>query len=297
MTGPVDGNALAQDLTPHREDTAIDVLQDYQNQGAEHCGREIDLAAHAVAILTTPEPQDKVVQTRLSAKLWRDSKIRVGSAQPPLRPARPARPELRPPREMARRRRGKSPAARLALLHALAHIELNAVDLAWDIVARFTEEVLPDEFYSDWVAVAEDEARHFSLLSDRLSAFGGAYGDLPAHDGLWQAAEHTADDILARLALVPMVLEARALDVTPEMITRFNRYGDTESANVLEVIYNDEIRHVANGSRWFHHICSDRGINPTSTYHELVRRRYAGVLKQPFNVTPTSATRHAFRLM
>ena len=280
---------MAQDLTPHREGAAIDVIQQNRDQGAERCVREIDLAAHAVAILTTPAPQDKVAQTRLTAKLWRDGKIRVGSSWPPLRPARPERPELRPPREMARRRRGKSPTARLALLHALAHIELNAVDLAWDIIARFTEDNLPDAFYSDWVAVADDEARHFSLLSDRLSALGGAYGELHAHDGLWQAAEHTADDVLARLAIVPMVLEARALDVTPEMIKRLNQYGDIESARVLEVIYDDEIRHVAIGSRWFHHVCATRGIDPANTYQELVRRRYTGVLKQPFNVKARNA--------
>jgi uncharacterized ferritin-like protein (DUF455 family) len=180
------------------------------------------------------------------------------------------------------KRRGGS-GGRVALLHALAHIELNAIDLAWDIIARFADDALPRAFYDDWVGVAEEEARHHALLAERLAALGAAYGDLPAHDGLWQAAQATAHDLLARLAVVPLVLEARGLDVTPAMIERLNRFGDAPSAAVLQVIYDDEIGHVAIGMRWFAWLCAERGAEPVATYQNLVRRHFKGALKPPFN--------------
>ena len=157
--------------------------------------------------------------------------------RPPLRPARPVYPELRPPRDMPKRRNFGSLAGRTALLHALAHIELNAIDLAWDMVARFADAGLPREFLNDWVGVASEEAHHFSLLSARLADFGAKYGDLPAHDGLWEAAAATAGDLLARLAVVPLVLEARGLDVTPAMTEQLDRLGDAKSSAVLRLIY------------------------------------------------------------
>lgn len=169
------------------------------------------------------------------------------------------------------------------MLHALAHIELNAIDLAWDIVVRFTEEGLPRGFYDDWISVAEEEARHHELLCDRLAAHGLAYGDLPAHDGLWQAAEETAHDLLARLAVVPLVLEARGLDVTPAMIKKFKAAGDSESAAVLEIIYRDEIGHVACGKRWFDWVAKRRDLEPQAAWQDLVRQHFRGSLKPPFN--------------
>jgi uncharacterized ferritin-like protein (DUF455 family) len=184
---------------------------------------------------------------------------------------------------MPKRRGGGSPAGRIALLHALAHIELNAIDLAWDIIARFAAADLPRAFYDDWVGVATEEAEHHALLAERLRAFGASYGDLPAHDGLWQAAEATSHDLLARLAVVPLVLEARGLDVTPTMIARLDRLGDTESAAVLRRIYDDEIGHVATGMRWFAFLCARGTLPPAETYHALVRRYFKGVLKPPFN--------------
>jgi uncharacterized ferritin-like protein (DUF455 family) len=184
---------------------------------------------------------------------------------------------------MPKRRAGGSPAGRIALLHALAHIELNAIDLAWDIVARFAGDDLPRAFCDDWVAIAAEEAEHHALLAARLAAFGAAYGDLPAHDGLWQAAEATAHDLLARLAIVPLVLEARGLDVTPAMIERLDRFGDVESAAVLRRIYADEIGHVATGMRWFAFLCAQRAEEPAATYQTLVRRYFKGTLKAPFN--------------
>lgn len=182
---------------------------------------------------------------------------------------------------MPRRRALTTPAGRIALLHALAHIEFNAIDLAWDIAARFPG--MPRAFYDDWIAVGADEARHFVLLEKRLSALGGSYGDLPAHDGLWQAAKDTADDILARLAIVPLVLEARGLDVTPGMIERLHRAGDASSAAILEIIYREEVGHVAAGMRWFRHVCAERDLEPEATWKTIVASRFRGRIKPPFN--------------
>jgi len=196
---------------------------------------------------------------------------------------------LLPPREMPKRRAGGPRASRVALLHALAHIELNAIDLAWDLIARFTEEDLPRAFYDDWVAVADEEATHHGLLAARLAELGAAYGDLPAHDGLWEAASATAHDLLARLAVVPLVLEARGLDVTPEMIQRLERGGDGASAEVLRRIYRDEIAHVAAGRRWLEWTCGKRGRSAVETYQEMVRRYFRGALKPPFNAAARGA--------
>jgi uncharacterized ferritin-like protein (DUF455 family) len=207
----------------------------------------------------------------------------IGAATPPARPARPARPLLHPPRDMTRRRNLGGPAGRIALIHALAHIELNAIDLGWDIIARFSAENLPPQFFDDWVGVAAEEAEHFALLAARLAALGGEYGALPAHDGLWEAAAATAHDLLARLAVVPLVLEARGLDVTPAMIERLERAGDDGSAAILRRLYNDEIGHVAVGARWFDRLCIMRGLDPASTFQDRVRRHFSGSLKLPFN--------------
>ena len=213
----------------------------------------------------------------------------VGVAAPPPRPARPERPSLQPPRDMKRRRNLGSLAGRVALIHALAHIELNAIDLGWDIIARFSGEDLPGQFFNDWVGVAAEEAEHFALLEARLAAHGGNYGDLPAHDGLWEAAANTAHDLLARLAVVPLVLEARGLDVTPEMMRRLERTGDTESAAILDRIYTDEIGHVAVGARWFARLCGARGLDPVTTFRDRVARYFTGALKPPFNHAARSA--------
>jgi uncharacterized ferritin-like protein (DUF455 family) len=207
----------------------------------------------------------------------------LGGCRPPARPARPARPPLRPPREMPRRRAFGSVNGRIALLHALAHIELNAIDLAWDIVARFADGTLPRAFFDDWSRVAAEEAGHFELLARRLGQFGVCYGDLPAHQGLWEAAAATADDLLARLAVVPLVLEARGLDVTPDMARRLARAGDRDSAAILDRLYRDEIGHVAVGLRWFEAVCRARGLSALEAFHDRVRRYFKGGLKPPFN--------------
>jgi uncharacterized ferritin-like protein (DUF455 family) len=241
------------------------------------------LAEAAVAVLTAAAPHDKIALSRSAATHWRSAAQAIGTAEPPPRPARPLRPVLLPPREMTRRRHAGALAGRIALLHALAHIELNAVDLGWDIIARFAGGGLPREFFADWVEVAAEEAEHFALLDARLAALGAAYGDLPAHDGLWESAAATAHDLLARLAVVPLVLEARGLDVTPEMIRRLERAGDAESAAILGRIYEDEVGHVAVGVRWFNRICREQGIDPVAAFRDRVRRYFKGLVKPPFN--------------
>jgi uncharacterized ferritin-like protein (DUF455 family) len=241
------------------------------------------LTGGAVAILSTADPAAKASASRRLAEVWVAGGLDVGNSAPPPRPARPERPQLRPPKEMPKRRAFGSLAGRIALLHALAHIELNAIDLAWDIIARFSREALPRTFFDDWVGVAAEEALHFELLVQRLADIGGCYGDLPAHDGLWESASATAGDLLARLAIVPLVLEARGLDVTPEMAATLERVGDPESAAVLRRIYCDEIGHVAAGLHWFNELCRARGLVPEKAFRELVRRYFKGELKPPFN--------------
>jgi uncharacterized ferritin-like protein (DUF455 family) len=242
------------------------------------------LSDAACRALATAEAVDKADAAKAMAAAWRAGALNeIGHTAPPDRPARPARPELRPPREMPKRGRGGSMRARVALLHALAHIELNAIDLACDLLARFPDENMPRGFHDDWVRVADEEAMHFILLAARLKDLGAAYGDLPAHDGLWEAAQDTRGDILARIAVVPLVLEARGLDVTPTMIASLRRAGDDASAAVLERIYDDEIGHVATGRRWFDWLCARRKLDPAETWQALVRRHFRGALKPPFN--------------
>lgn len=234
-------------------------------------------------MLAAADPADKLALTAEAAAAWRAGDLPVGSATPPDRPARPTHPVLLPPRDMPRRRVTSGRPGRFALLHAVAHIELNAIDLAWDLIARFGQPDLPRAFFDDWVTVAADEAIHHGLLAERLAALDGRYGDLPAHDGLWQSAWDTRDDLLARLAIVPLVLEARGLDVTPAMIDRLGAVGDVESRAVLARIHTDEITHVAAGRRWFARIAADRGVDPVPAWQALVRERFRGRLKPPFN--------------
>jgi len=244
----------------------------------------IDLAQGACDILRAAAPAEKVLRALALAADWRDGRATfVAAAQPPTRPARPERPRLLPPRDMPKRKAGGNQEKRVALLHALAHIELNAIDLAWDIIGRFGTADSPRAFFEDWVKVGEEEAIHFSLLQARLKELGADYGDLPAHDGLWQAAEETSHDLLARLAIVPLVLEARGLDVTPATIADLRRAGDEASAAILERIYRDEIGHVAAGMRWFHQFAEAAGLDPRQAWQDRVRCHFKGTLKPPFN--------------
>lgn len=245
------------------------------------------LANRAVAVLTTADGRAKTALSRAHAAEWFAARAsgavtEIGRASPPDRPARPDRPQLLDPRDVPQRKPG-SEAGRIALLHAVAHIELNAVDLHWDIVARFTDTPMPPGFYDDWVKAADEESKHFNLICDCLEALGSHYGALPAHAGMWRAAEDTADDLMGRLAVVPMVLEARGLDVTPGMIGIFRKAGITQAVEALEVIYAEEVAHVAYGSKWFHFLCGRHDSDPKDVFHALVRRYFHGALKPPFN--------------
>ena len=244
------------------------------------------LADAAWRIVSAPDPGDKVRLATAAAELWRERRLSLGtrSTRPamPDRPGRPSRPELLPPSRMPRRST-QGLRGRIALLHSLAHIELNAVDMTWDLVARFVDEPMPLSFFDNWVEVGAEEASHFALVSRRLGELDATYGDLPAHDGLWQAAQATGGDLLARLAVVPLVLEARGLDVSPGMIASLEAAGDPASAAVLGVIYRDEKKHVAHGAKWFRFLCDRHGMPPEPTFHDLVRRNFRGPVKPPFN--------------
>ncbi len=245
------------------------------------------LAEMAVEVLTTANGRAKTALSHAHAARWRAARdagapLEIGRAEPPPRPARPEKPDLLPPRDVPRRRPG-SPQGRIALLHALAHIELNAVDLHWDIIARFTDVPMPLGFYDDWVKSADEESKHFNLLCDCLESMGSHYGALPAHAFMWRAAEDTAGDLLGRLAVVPMVLEARGLDVTPGMIGIFEKSGDAGAVAALRTIYAEEVGHVAYGVKWFNWLCGRDGIDPKEAFHRLVRQYFHGPLKPPFN--------------
>jgi uncharacterized ferritin-like protein (DUF455 family) len=233
--------------------------------------------------MLTADPRAKVMKSRAAARAWRKGWLAFSfDADMPDRPARPDRPELLSPGEMPKRGKAGSARARIALLHALAHIEFVAIDLAWDLAGRFGA-LMPRAFMDDWTRIAAEESMHFALLERRLNALGSRYGDLPAHDGLWEAADATRHNILARLAVVPQVLEARGLDVTPETIRRLGSAGDTRSAVILQRILKDEIGHVRAGNYWFRRLCDDQGIDSASAFHAAVQQYFRGSLKPPFN--------------
>lgn len=241
------------------------------------------------AALLTADPVAKVMAARRVARDWRLGRLGFAfDAAMPDRPARPASPELLPPNRMPKRGKAGSDRSRIALWHALAHIEFVAIDLALDIAGRFGAAMGP-EFVSDFLKVAADEAMHFALLQRHLGGLGSHYGALPAHDGLWQAAEQTAHDVAARLAVVPMVLEARGLDVTPATILRARAQGDETGAKILTRILDDEIRHVAIGAKHFNECARIQGIDPETYWISLVRRNFRGGLKPPFNDSARSA--------
>lgn len=241
------------------------------------------VARAARGVLETAEPAAKVRAAREAARAWRRGALTHDfDVAMPDRPARPPQPELCAPSQMPRRGKGGSERGRVALLHALAHIEFVAIDLAFDLIGRFGGG-FPPGFVDAWIGVGADEAMHFALLDRRLRSLGSHYGAMPAHDGLWDAAAATAHDPLARLAVVPMVLEARGLDVTPLMIDRLAAAGDAASARILQRIFSDEIRHVRAGTIWFEFACLRDGFTPDSHWRALVARHFRGMLKPPFN--------------
>lgn len=241
------------------------------------------VAAAIRAALLTADPRAKAMAARAVARDWRLGRLAFAfDAAMPDYPARPAQPELLPPSRMPKRGKGGSERARAALWHAIAHIEFVAIDLALDMAGRFGATMGPD-FVSDFLAVAADEAMHYALVERHLQRFGSHYGALPAHDGLWDAARETAHDVAARLAVVPMVLEARALDVTPATLARARASGDEAGARILERILDDEIAHVRFGAKHFTAVAASRGEDMASLWKSLVARHFRGAVKPPFN--------------
>ncbi|RVU05076.1 ferritin-like domain-containing protein [Novosphingobium umbonatum] len=248
--------------------------------------------SHAIAaVLNTADPRAKAMRTRAVVRDWRLGRLAwdFGCAMPE-RPVRPEKPELLPPGQMPKRGKGGSRAKRIALWHALAHIEFVAIDLALDMAGRFGAEMearfghdVARGFVDDFLCVAADEAMHFAIIQRHLASMGATYGDLPAHDGLWEAAGETAHDLAARLAVVPMVLEARGLDVTPATIERVEASGDHRGARILNRIFNDEIRHVRYGSEHFSRLAHQSGDSPDSLWKSLVTQYFRGKVKPPFN--------------
>jgi len=250
---------------------------------------DTNLSRRIRAALLTPDPRAKVMAARGVARDWRMGRLDFAfDAAMPDRPARPDVPELLPPGRMPKRGRGGSDRTRIALWHSLAHIEFVAIDLALDIVGRFGG-AMPRSFTDDFLSVAADEAMHFALLERKLRALGSFYGALPAHDGLWDAAHATRFDLAARLAVVPMVLEARGLDVTPMTIARLNHAGDSAGARLLERILADEIRHVRIGSTHFAELCVSRGEMAEELWKSLLKKHFRGSLKPPFNDSARAA--------
>jgi uncharacterized ferritin-like protein (DUF455 family) len=234
--------------------------------------------------LMADEPEKKSSQVAELYRQWQQGVLRRvadGEIHRIESPGRPARPALVRPQDVPRRRLN-SDEGRAALIHAITHIEFNAINLALDAVYRFRD--MPDDFVGDWLQVGAEEAYHFGLLHERLRALGFDYGDFPAHNGLWEMAVKTDFDPLVRMALVPRVLEARGLDVTPGMIEKLEKAGDRETVDCLHIILRDEIGHVAIGSRWFRHLCDQRGLDAEQTFRDLIRDYMRGVLPGPFHV-------------
>jgi uncharacterized ferritin-like protein (DUF455 family) len=243
-----------------------------------------DLHAAAKRCLDATDPAEKLRLTHAAWEAFLAGELRPDDASPapePIgAPGRPELPRLVPQRQVPHRGLGSNE-GRAALVHAVAHIEFNAINLAWDAVYRFRGK--PLDYYRDWASCAHDEARHFTLLSGRLAELGHAYGDFDAHNGLWEMAEKTAHHDTARMALVPRVLEARGLDVTPSMIERLRSMGDERTVAILEVILREEVAHVAAGTRWFRHCCERDGLEPRETFLDLLRDYMGPTLRGPFN--------------
>ncbi len=250
------------------------------------------LFARALHCLRTTDPDEKLALTQIVAATWLP-RLAAGehpaADSPPesiTTPGRPDCPHLVPPRDVPQRKLS-TVEGRAALLHAVVHIEFNAINLAWDAVYRFRD--MPSAYYADFIGVAADEARHFAMLRERLRALGRDYGDFDAHNGLWEMALKTAHDVTARMALVPRLLEARGLDVTPGMIARLRSVGDSESAEVLEIILREEVAHVAAGTRWFEHGCATQGLEPVETFRNLVETHASGAVRPPLNLASRRA--------
>lgn len=237
----------------------------------------------AYRCLMEHDPETKLGQVGALRERWRgrpDCFADSSSPEPIADPGRPARPLLVSPRAVERRQ-VSTLEGRAALLHALAHIEFNAINLALDAVYRFRG--MPRAYYGDWIGVAAEEAYHFALLRDHLRTLGYDYGDFSAHNGLWEMAVKTAHDPLVRMALVPRVLEARGLDASPALIAKLRSCGDARAVKIMELIQRDEIGHVAVGNRWYRYLCAQRGLDPIATFRQLLRAYDGPRLQAPFD--------------
>ena len=244
------------------------------------------LRQFAIAIIEEKRPAHKVLLARQAADLWAKGALpaycRLEKPLLPLSPGRPERPQLLPPRKMPKRK-ASSRSGLIALIHALVHIELNAIDMAFDLIARWCDAGLPPDFLHEAVRIGLEEAQHFTMINKRLEELGAGYGDLPAHGNLWEAVCDTRHDLLARLTLVPLILEARGLDVSPKMMAQLKAQGNTEMAATMEIIYREEITHVAFGVKWFTFLCEQRGLVPQQQFQTLAKKYFKGTLQPPFN--------------
>ncbi|XP_029431486.1 uncharacterized protein LOC115075330 [Rhinatrema bivittatum] len=275
--------------SPFKTSNLPQCVTDTPSESSQSCSSDSTLCYWAAKILCTPDPEEKATLTHQVQEFWDAGKItEIGQITPPAHPSRQADLNVVQPGRI-KRGKGGMMASRIALLHSLANIKQSAIDLSWDIIVHFATfrlqngKRLPREFFTDFVKVAVDAAEHFKLLQKRLLELGSFFGALPVHNGLWQSAADTAHDLLARLAIVHMVQEARGLDLHPQTLNRFAMQADEASVKLLEPIYRDEITHVAFGLKWFTYVCSKEDRDCLSTFLELVPKYFRGNLKPPFS--------------
>jgi uncharacterized ferritin-like protein (DUF455 family) len=253
-----------------------------------------ELRAAALSHLIASDAAQKAAGVRELARLWNAGEISLDTHAEILAPSlvsseipgRPAKPELVLPKSLAHRSMVTAE-GRATLIHAMTHIEFNAINLALDAVWRFAD--MPREYYADWLRVADEEAQHFSLLANHLQTLGYAYGDFPGHNSLWEMAEKTTGDVLARIALVPRTMEARGLDASPKVRAKLAQAGDHQAAAIMDIILREEIGHVLIGNRWYAYLCQQRGLEPIATYAQLAAQYAAPVLRGPFNLAARRA--------
>ena len=245
----------------------------------------VDLREATLNWLTNASPLRKVAGVKALNAAWLAGQVAINPAaeltEPAGVPGRPEKPLLVSPLQVEKRSM-RTPEGRAALIHALAHIEFNAINLALDAVWRFAD--MPVQYYADWLKVAAEEAYHFELLNGYLLNIGYQYGDFSGHNSLWEMAERTEADVLARMALVPRTMEARGLDASPPLRNKFMQIGDTDAAGILDIILRDEIGHVAIGNHWFNWLCAERGLEPIATYEALAREYNAPAMRKPLNL-------------
>jgi uncharacterized ferritin-like protein (DUF455 family) len=261
-------------------------LASHQNFPCGNAAAVGELRSAALRSLAIADVAGKVAAVQALQQAWRDGLLALDErallvCDGMQIPGRPARPELVPPLQV-KSRSMRTEEGRAAMIHALAHIEFNAINLALDVIWRFP--AMPRAFYDDWLRVAAEEAYHFALLADHLQTLGFAYGDFPAHNSLWDMAHKTGVDILARIALVPRTMEARGLDAAPPVRNKLAQAGDHAAAAILDIILRDEIGHVAIGNHWYGWLCRQRGLDPIATFAQLAIRYKAPVMRGPFNL-------------